>query len=119
MSKLNAVRTRAEAHAQHGTPGLAAPADRRDLLAAIDAVIALHRPIKVYDECECPEGTHPEDYEWIDCEDYNGCENSFTHYACEECCTSFDYISEACSDHHTHSKDEGHRCPTIKALEAA
>jgi hypothetical protein len=86
------------------------------LLAAVEGTLALHKPIKVYDECECPDGTHPDEYEYIDCEDYAGCENTFSHEACETCCTEGDYISEWCSDHHDH---KGHRCPTVEAIEKA
>lgn len=35
--QLAAIRERVKAYAEHGTPGLAAPADRRDLLAIVDA----------------------------------------------------------------------------------
>lgn len=86
--------------------------------AAIDDVRALHSPINVYDECECPDGTHPEEYDYIDCEDYVGCENSFSHYACEVCCTANDYITEWCSDTHDHTTESGCLCPTIRALES-
>lgn len=84
---------------------------------AIEAVLALHKPIKVYNECDCPDGTHPEEYEWIDCEDYVGCENSFSHYACEECCTAWDNITEGCSETHSHARALDTRCPTVAALQ--
>lgn len=39
---LEAVRSRAEAYRDHGTPGLHAPQDRAALLAALDAGLAVH-----------------------------------------------------------------------------
>lgn len=90
----------------------------RSQQAKIERVWSIHKPIKVYDECECPDGTHPDEYEWIDCEDYNGCEYSFRHWACEECCTDGDYITETCTENHRHGKFDAQRCPTIAALTA-
>ncbi|AYN55823.1 hypothetical protein PP635_gp44 [Arthrobacter phage Auxilium] len=104
------------AHAREDVPFLLDLTRKQQ--AAMDAVRALHRPINVYDECECPDGTHPEEYDYIDCEDYVGCENSFSHYACEVCCTANDYITEWCSDTHDHTTESGCLCPTIRALEA-
>lgn len=40
-AELDAIRSRAAAYADHGTPGLAAPRDRAALLAALDAALAL------------------------------------------------------------------------------
>jgi hypothetical protein len=37
ITTLDAIRTRAKAYAEHGTPGLRAPQDRAYLLAIIDA----------------------------------------------------------------------------------
>lgn len=45
MTALDGVRQRAQAYADHGTPGLHAPQDRATLLAALDAVLAVHEPI--------------------------------------------------------------------------
>lgn len=42
---LDAIRSRAEAYSSHGTPGLNAPKDRANLLAALDACLAVHEPI--------------------------------------------------------------------------
>jgi hypothetical protein len=38
---LDGIRVRAKAYTEHGTPGLAAPYDRKALLAAAEAVLAL------------------------------------------------------------------------------
>lgn len=40
-AELDAIRSRATAYADHGTPGLAAPRDRAVLLAALDAALSL------------------------------------------------------------------------------
>ena len=45
MSALEPIRKRVEAYRDHGTPGLHAPQDRATLLAALDAVLAVHEPI--------------------------------------------------------------------------
>lgn len=45
---LDAIRTRAKAYAEHGTPGLHAPQDRARLLDALDAVLAYGRDRKKY-----------------------------------------------------------------------
>ena len=45
MTALDGIRSRAEAYRDHGTPGLHAPKDRAALLAAVDAVLAVHQPI--------------------------------------------------------------------------
>ena len=45
MSALEAIRKRVEAYRDHGTPGMHAPQDRATLLAALDAVLAVHEPI--------------------------------------------------------------------------
>lgn len=42
---LDAIRSRAEAYRDQGTPGLHAPQDRAHLLAALDAVLAVHEPL--------------------------------------------------------------------------
>ncbi|WP_284984259.1 hypothetical protein [Arthrobacter sp. efr-133-TYG-118] len=44
-SLLAPIRKRVEAYRDHGTPGLHAPQDRAQLLAALDAVLALHKPV--------------------------------------------------------------------------
>ena len=43
-SLLAPIRKRVEAYRDHGTPGLHAPQDRAKLLAALDAILALHKP---------------------------------------------------------------------------
>lgn len=40
-----AIRSRAQAYADHGTPGLHAPKDRAALVEAVDAVMVVHQPM--------------------------------------------------------------------------
>lgn len=42
---LDAIRSRAEAYRDHGTPGLHAPQDRASLLAALEACLVIHQPL--------------------------------------------------------------------------
>lgn len=98
----------------------AAPTDQARLLAAVQAVVVIHKPVKIYDECDCPDGTHPEDYEYIDCQDYVGCDNSMTGIGCDECCVdAWDSLTQECGENHTHVKDPDKRCPTVAAVVAA
>ncbi|MDQ0735299.1 hypothetical protein [Arthrobacter agilis] len=89
------------------------------LVSALEAVLAEHRKVSIYDECECPDGTHPEDYDYIDCQDYAGCHNSITGIGCEECCVHGDYLTEACGESHSHTTDATQRCATVKAITEA
>lgn len=94
----------------------AAPSIVAQLVAVVERVTEIHRQAKIYDECECPDGTHPEDYDFIDCDSYAGCENSLIGIGCEECCVSGGFLSEACGESHTHTMDPDKRCPTIRAI---
>ena len=113
---------------EHAAPVVTLPTEALALLvneiealgAAIEAIEKLHKIYFICDECDCPEGTHPDDYEFIDCADYNGCENSILGIACGECCAdSAGYHTEYCADSHRHTMDESDRCDTIKALRRA
>jgi len=48
---LGAIRARAEAYATHGTPGLASPVDRKALLLAVEAALALADTLESYPTC--------------------------------------------------------------------
>lgn len=94
--------------------------ERNEAREALTRVEELHSPVKIYDECDCPDGTHPDEYDYIDCEDYVGCENSLSGIGCQECCVdSWDSLTQDCGENHSHSKDPAFRCDTIKALRAA
>ena len=64
------------------------------LARAVIAVSELHRPIKVYNECDDPEC--PNDH--IDLLDYQGCDATVIGWACEECCYHDEHPLE-CKDH--------------------
>lgn len=86
---------------------------------AVALVRELHKPIKIYAECECPEGTHPDDYDYIDCDQYVGCHNSLVAVGCQECCSDGESITERCWDAHKHGMNPKERCATIAAITTA
>ena len=76
-------------------------------------VLAIHRPYRVYDECECTDeqlddGRHRE-VEGV------GLTCNFVHHICSECCCSDDYMTEECASSHEHGLDIP-ICPTARAL---
>lgn len=78
---------------------------------------ALHRPIRVYDECE-----HDEDHgcEPVYVYDYIGCSESVIGWACAACCYDDEYPREDCPHGATHSGIErANSCPTHTALAEA
>jgi len=89
MDNLEAIRARAKAYADHGTPGLAAPADRKVLVSALDAVLALHREVECRDEDGEPTGGT----------------------ACEEC--------KDLDDHSGERVHEVYPCMTVREISAA
>ena len=92
--------------------------DTARLLAAVKAVEALHKPYAICDPCECTD--HPEEYEYIDCGEYNGCERTITAWACGECCSDAMWFNtEECATNHRHTMNKDERCPTVSAVEAA
>lgn len=85
-----------------------------DLAALRERVTALHRPIRVYDECE-----HDEDHgcEPIEVYDYMGCSESVIGWACETCCYDDEYPLETCPHGADHlGVTEAESCPTLAAL---
>lgn len=80
-----------------------------------EAVEALHRPIRVYDECD-----HDDcQAEQIEVCDYMACADSVIGWGCESCCYDEDYPIEDCphgADHRGVSKDDS--CPTHAAVRA-
>ena len=92
--------------------------DTARLLAAVKAVAALHKPYAICDPCECTD--HPEEYEYIDCGEYNGCEQTITGWACGECCSDAMWFNtEECATNHRHTMNKDERCPTVSAVESA
>ena len=90
-------------------------AGERDALAAkLDAVRALHRPVGIYDECECSDEAKAEGHEDVE-EVGLTCNRMYT--VCAECCRDDVYQTEDCANYHDHKPDEAHHCPTIRALD--
>ena len=93
---------------------LDAAAERDALAAAVERVRALHRPVGIYDECECSDEAKAEGHE--DVEDIGlTCNRMYT--VCAECCRDDVYQTEDCASYHDHKPDEAHHCPTIRALD--
>ena len=93
---------------------LDAAAERDALAATVERVRALHRPVGIYDECECSDEAKAEGHE--DVEDIGlTCNRMYT--VCAECCRDDVYQTEDCASYHDHKPDEAHHCPTIRALD--
>lgn len=89
-----------------------------DPASRIPWVLELHRPVRVYDECE-----HTLDHgcKRIEVYDYVGCDESFSGWACSKCCYDGEYPLECC-DHGSanHSGiDFDHACRTRAILMGA
>ncbi len=93
---------------------LRAAAERDALRAKLDAVRTLHRPVGIYDECECPDEAKGVGHEDVD-EVGLTCNRIYT--VCAECCRDDVYQTEDCAVYHDHDPDEAHHCPTIRALD--
>lgn len=85
------------------------------LLTAVQAVLDLHRPFRVYDECECTDEQKDDGYH-VEVNDIGlTCNHIYT--VCGECCTDDEYVTEACS-YHDHREGEP-ICRTVKAIRDA
>ena len=93
---------------------LDAAAERDALAAKLGAVRALHRPVGIYDECECSDEAKAEGHEDVE-EVGLTCNRMYT--VCAECCRDDVYQTEDCANYHDHKPDEAHHCPTIRALD--
>ena len=91
-----------------------AAAERDALAAKLGAVRALHRPVGIYDECECSDEAKAEGHEDVE-EVGLTCNRMYT--VCAECCRDDVYQTEDCANYHDHKPDEAHHCPTIRALD--
>ena len=96
-------------------------ADVPAALDALDRVLALHSPYRIYDECDCtqeqkdddPDGTHVYALDI-------GTTCNLQYVICRECCcdgTDREYQTETCANWHHHTTDPGTRCTTIRAIE--
>jgi hypothetical protein len=81
----------------------------------IDALIKLHRPFGVYDECE---HDHGEDGRVVVRINDVGfvCAEGFLYWVCRECRTGDGYISEDCANGHDHGPDKP-ICATAAVIE--
>ena len=94
------------------------PGDVPRLLAAIDAVLALHQPFRIYDECDhdhteedIAEGRAVETGEFVSCHD------EYLYSICTACCRDAQgFQTEECADAHFHDKTH---CKTAVAISRA
>lgn len=86
------------------------------LLAAVQAVLELHRAVPIYDECEC-ESPSPEDgrHKYIS---EVGVTCNRLYVVCRECCIDDEYQKEDCANYHNHDP-LGSNCSTVRAITAA
>lgn len=85
------------------------------LADALDAVVTVHEPHKIYDECE-----HEHAYDdpaAIDLADFVTCEEAYQYDICKACCTGgFDNDqTEDCATDHKHGPGK-FICPTMAAI---
>jgi hypothetical protein len=89
------------------------------LVAALRAVEALHKPMRIYDECD---HSHEEnDPDVVDTGEFLTCEQMYLYSICRSCCVeSDDYPEQAewCFDKHDHGTDLP-PCPTVTAIRDA
>lgn len=86
-------------------------------VAALEAVVALHKPITLYEEC----GHTHEDNEpnVMDVPDVGFvCQDGKLYDVCNECCTDGDSQNETCAGDHDHGKDKP-ICKTIAVIKNA
>ena len=80
------------------------------------AVLALHRPHRIYEECD---HAHQEgDSGVIDCWDFLTCEDAYLYSICSACCSGDaepPEQAEDCATYHSHGKD-GPICSTVRAV---
>lgn len=85
-----------------------------DLRRKVAAIEALHRPIRVYDECEhdADHGCDP-----VEVYDYMGCSESMIGWGCSVCCYDDESPREDCPHGAVHrGVDQSASCPTHAAL---
>ena len=82
---------------------------------ALDAVLALHQPMRIYDECD---HAHEEgDPGVVDTGEFVTCEDEYLYSICRSCCVEnpeWPEQAEWCADKHDHRRD-GH-CATVAAI---
>lgn len=85
---------------------------------ALKAILAIHVPHKIYDECE-----HEHAYDdpaLIDTGEFNTCAAGYMYSICRACCTAgWDHEqSEDCASDHDHGLHKP-ICPTVGAIDEA
>ena len=85
-------------------------------LAALEAVLALHRRVGIYDYCECDDKNTPEHEDIYEI----GVTCNKVYEICAACCRDDVYQSEECVNYHQHDTGE-HYCPsgTVVAIAEA
>ncbi len=84
-------------------------------VAALDAVLRLHVPMRIYDECDHPHQDGDPDV--IDTGELLTCEEMYVYSICRECCVenpNWPEQAEWCADKHDHRRD-GH-CATVRVI---
>jgi len=104
------------AHARTDVPWLIEQVRKRD--AALQAVLDLHRPFTIWDECDCTPEQKDDETTHVEVDDV-GRTCSRLYVVCEECCTYSGYQTEDCAAGHDHTLDPADRCPTVRAIEEA
>ena len=93
--------------------GVVKPATVRSLLAAVEAVLALHAEFRVYEEC----GRQHACDGVIDCGDFITCEDGYLYSVCRDCCTGGRDQTEECAGEH--DRASCWPCPTREAISRA
>lgn len=88
--------------------------ERDRVAAAEERVRALHRPVGIYDECDCPDLAKAEGH--LDVYEV-GITCNKLYEVCAECCCDDGYQTEDCAIYHEHKLGETHHCPTIRTLD--
>lgn len=94
--------------------------DVRRMAEALAAVLTLHKPWRVYDECACIEPSS-DDGNHVQVDEI-GLTCAVLYLACRECCSDGgdgEYQTEECANSHEHTMDDPDRCPTVAAITQA
>lgn len=84
---------------------------------AIEAVRKLHRPYKMYDECDCTDEQKDDEQTHVEI-DVIGRTCNMLYTICFECCGDGYGQGESCANYHDHGEGKS-ICPTIRILDEA
>lgn len=96
----------------------AAVADNEKKDAALRAVLDLHRPFTIWDECDCTPEQKDDEHTHTEVDEVGRTCNRL-YIVCKECCTGPYGQMEHCADGHDHTLNPVDRCPTVRAIEEA